>query len=170
MEHGGGTQQGAAAPVGKEQQNEPDSLQGSQYFPEGLPRDLFDEIVPMDIFTAAAIGHFERLRELLYLPETDCDACNVGGWTPLMYAAYVGHDNAINLLLDDGRLNVDVCTPTGCTALILAASCGNESVSYFLLQVSISTSTHAFACTNHCLYIDNLHDVRFCYLTIFQKF
>eukprot|EP00117_Sycon_ciliatum_P019387 scpid39297/ scgid2843/ Ankyrin repeat and SAM domain-containing protein 3 len=101
---------------------------------EGYPEEVFDEYVAMDIFTAAAIGHFERLSEFLCISDMDCDQCNSGGWTPLMYAAYVGHDNAVNLLLDDGRLNVDVCSPTGCTALILASSCGNESVGYFLLQ------------------------------------
>lgn len=95
-----------------------------------------DEVIPMDIYTACAIGEYSCVQQHLAdgVELADLDKPNCGGWTPLMYAAYVGHDNIVNLLLDY-HVNVNATTAeNGVNALMLAASCGNESVVYFLLQ------------------------------------
>ena len=96
-----------------------------------------EPVVPMDIYTACAIGEYDCVRQLLADGLEICDLGkpnHPGGWTPLMYASYVGHDIIVNLLLDN---NVDVNARDikyGATPLMLAASCGNQSVVGFLLQ------------------------------------
>lgn len=75
------------------------------------------ELSPLDIWTAASIGHYDFVKRIVeneisssnYCSSSsssiitaicnDLNARNKGGWTPLMYAAFIGHDDIVNLLL-----------------------------------------------------------------------
>lgn len=103
---------------------------------EALSEDETFDPIPLDLHTAASLGDYDCVKDLLSRPDTNANKKNRGSWTPLMYASYIGHDNIVNLLLD-AKVDVNVTTDSGTTALMLAASCGNESVAYFLHQVRI---------------------------------
>ncbi|PIK35534.1 putative ankyrin repeat and SAM domain-containing protein 3 isoform X1 [Apostichopus japonicus] len=100
---------------------------------ESLHDDVTFDPIPLDLHTAASLGDYDFVKELLARPDTDPNRKNRGEWTPLMYASYIGHDNIVNLLLD-AKVDVNIGTESGTTPLMLAASCGNESVAYFLHQ------------------------------------
>ena len=117
------------------------------------------ELAPLDIWTAASIGHYDFVKRIVdhEIPGhsivnfsspsssssspmicNDLNARNKGGWTALMYAAFIGHDDIVNLLLAQPAVDVNVrCSTSGhreVTALMLAASCGNEAISTALLN------------------------------------
>ncbi|KAG7157826.1 Ankyrin repeat and SAM domain-containing protein 3-like [Homarus americanus] len=80
---------------------------------------------PLDIFTAASIGCYQRVRDIIMDDKNVCSHKNHGGWTALMYAAYYAHSDVINLLLEAGA-PVHLRNNNGCNALMLAVMCGND--------------------------------------------
>lgn len=100
---------------------------------DAIDGDVTFDPIPLDLHTAAYLGDYDYVKELLGRPETDPNRKNRGEWTPLMYASYIGHDNVVNLLLE-AKVDVNISTVSGTTPLMLAASCGNESVACFLHQ------------------------------------
>ena len=95
-----------------------------------------EEVIPLDLHTAASIGDTQCIKEFgkLYNREK-LNSTNKGGWTALMYACYVGHEEVTRALLD---LNAEVncVTKNGTSPLMLAAFSGNRKVSSVLLQVN----------------------------------
>ncbi|XP_063714339.1 ankyrin repeat and SAM domain-containing protein 3-like isoform X2 [Symsagittifera roscoffensis] len=92
--------------------------------------------IALDLHTAASLGLYDAVRDLLKAEKGGCKtlSCkNVGGWTPLMYASYIGHDTVLDLLLEAGA-DVATVNMKGRTALTLACCCGNEAAAYTLLQ------------------------------------
>ncbi|KAJ7305743.1 hypothetical protein JRQ81_010109 [Phrynocephalus forsythii] len=109
--------------------------------------------VPLDLHTAASIGH----------GEIDLNQRNCGGWTPLMYASYIGHDTIVHILLEAGA-NVNLPTPEGQTPLMLAASCGNETVASLLLQRGAELERkdiHGWTALFHCTSAGHQQMVKF---------
>ncbi|XP_003389398.2 PREDICTED: ankyrin repeat and SAM domain-containing protein 3-like isoform X2 [Amphimedon queenslandica] len=110
----------------------PNWMEQTQYIARTIYDDPSIGPIPLDLYSACAIGKYESVQEAVNKKE-DLNTQNKGGWTPLMYAAYVGHDTVVNLLLDS-HADPNKGTPSGLTPLMVASGCGNESVCYFLIQ------------------------------------
>ncbi|KAK3852870.1 hypothetical protein Pcinc_040555 [Petrolisthes cinctipes] len=91
------------------------------------------DILPLDIFTAASIGCYQRVKEIIEGDKNSCLCKNCGGWTALMYAAYYAHMEVIKLLLDFGA-SVHHRNNMGCNTLMLAVMCGNENVVELIIK------------------------------------
>jgi ankyrin repeat protein len=59
----------------------------------------------LDVFEAAALGHVDRVRELVEIEPELASAWSPDGYTPLHLAAFFGHPGIVELLL---RYEVDV--------------------------------------------------------------
>jgi ankyrin repeat protein len=78
------------------------------------------EAPDIDIWTAAAEGNVQAIKQHL-AAGTDVNAAEpMSGGTPLMVAALVGHSDAVELLIENGA-NVDAVNYDGATALLTAA-------------------------------------------------
>ena len=142
-------------PTDSEYLDKPLSVWLGETHEDGRVSHEIREFSPLDVWTAASIGHYDFVKRIVEnkVPicayshasaadsqpiNNDLNARNKGGWTALMYAAYIGHDNIVNLLLAQDSIDVNLkSSPSGqreVTALILASSCGNEAISTALLQ------------------------------------
>lgn len=94
-----------------------------------------EEVIPLDLHTAALIGDIDTVRECMR-QKFNLDHLSRGGWSALMYAAYVGRANILNLLLEAGA-RIDIKSTNvklGSTALMLASYCATENILFSLLQ------------------------------------
>lgn len=92
-----------------------------------LWKELWQDAIPLDLYTAASIGQLEWIKKILTGLVTKGEILNKknrGGWTPLMYAAYCGHNEVISYLICEGS-DYNMKNNDGKTALMLAAMCGN---------------------------------------------
>ena len=87
---------------------------------------------------AAFFGSSGIMSHLISLCQTDPDAKDNLGRTPLWIAARYGHEAVVKLLLDTGKVDPDAKDNWGRTPLLMAANKGHEVV-VKLLQSSIVT-------------------------------
>ena len=90
------------------------------------------EAPDIDIWTAAAEGNMQAIKQHLAAGSDVNAAEPMSGGTPLMVAALVGHSEAVKLLIENGA-NVDAVNYDGATALLTAAFfCRIEAVKLLL--------------------------------------
>lgn len=129
-----------------------------------------DENSPLlDVFTAASIGCYQRVKEILSGDCSVCDKNNNSGWTAMMYAAHYGHVDIIHMLLES-KASVHVRNHNGCNALMVAVMCGNDTIVEILIKAGSILETrdnrdwtalfHA-VCTGYHNVVDTLLKYRF---------
>lgn len=88
----------------------------------------------MDIWTAAATGNVEVIREHISYGTDVNERDPLGGSTPLIVAALVGQTEVARVLVEHGT-NLDATNNDGSTALLTAAFfCRVDTVKYLLGQ------------------------------------
>ncbi|KAK7082237.1 Ankyrin repeat and SAM domain-containing protein 3 [Halocaridina rubra] len=81
----------------------------------------------LDVFTAASIGCYQRVKDLIAEDGSVCNCKNISGWTALMYAAHYGHMDITDLLLMSNA-SVHIRNNNGCNALMIAVMCGHNLI------------------------------------------
>ncbi|MCP3968491.1 MAG: ankyrin repeat domain-containing protein [Lentisphaerae bacterium] len=85
------------------------------------------------LFIACQNGHTDVVRELIKLPEINCNETDEGGATPLYVASQNGHTDIVRILLKGHMIDVNKKTDEF-TALQIACKCGNLGVVKLLIK------------------------------------
>jgi ankyrin repeat protein len=87
----------------------------------------------LDVFEAAALGHKERLAELLASDPSLATAWSADGFTPLHYAAYFGQPESARFLIERGARPETARNPMRVSPLHSAVSARHLEVAAVLL-------------------------------------
>lgn len=91
------------------------------------------------LLRAARAGHADTVKSLLNTPETDVNAKDENGATPLIEAARNGHDDVVGVLLV-ARADVKAKDNQGKTALMYASEGGHSETVELLKQAGAAES------------------------------
>ena len=85
--------------------------------------------VKEELFLAAANGHYREIKGLLICPNSDGNARDRKGRTPLFVASLEGHVMSVQVLLEDGNIDTDIGKDLdGGTPFSIASEKGHSEV------------------------------------------
>jgi len=87
----------------------------------------------MSITTAASLGEYEQVEQLLQDPTVDVNAKEPNGYTPLNCACWFGHVKLVKRLLSDPRVDVNLPAEIGETPLFVSVQRKHPEIIKLLL-------------------------------------